>query len=47
VGHAGQISRPSDAAETEDFLAAVARISALEHASLVLREHVLEHVIDG
>jgi uncharacterized protein Yka (UPF0111/DUF47 family) len=89
LGHAGQIGRTTDGAETEDFLAAVARIGALEHdaddaeralaaeavkhasdfrqlhlfaavggkleaaadalkhASLVLREHVLEHVVDG
>jgi uncharacterized protein Yka (UPF0111/DUF47 family) len=87
VGHAGQIGRTADASETEDFLAAIARIGALEHAaddaeralaaeavkhaadfrqlhlfaavggkleaaadalkhaSLVLREYVLEHVI--
>ncbi len=89
VGHAGQIGRAPGAAETEDFLAAIARISALEHeaddaqrslaasavkhagdfrqlhlfaavgdkledaadafkhASLILREQILEHVIDG
>jgi uncharacterized protein Yka (UPF0111/DUF47 family) len=89
VGHAGQIGMMTGAAETEDFLAAIARIGALEHAadeaeralaadaikhaadfrqlhlfsavggrleaaadalkraSLILREHVLEHVIDG
>jgi uncharacterized protein Yka (UPF0111/DUF47 family) len=89
VGHAGQIGRTAGLAETEDFLAAIARIGALEHeaddaertlaasavqhagdfrqlhlfaavgdkleaaadalkhASLILREQVLEHVIDG
>ncbi len=89
VGHAGQIGRAVGGDETEDFLAAIARIralehesddaerllaasavqhakdfrqlhlysavgdrleaaaDALEHASLILREHVLEHVIDG
>jgi uncharacterized protein Yka (UPF0111/DUF47 family) len=89
LGHAGQIGRTADGAETEDFLAAIAQIGALEHAaddaeralaaeaikhaadfrqlhlftavggkleaaadalkhaSLVLREHVLEHVIVG
>ena len=89
VGHAGRIGRATDAAETEDFLAAVARIGALEHeaddaeravaaeavkhaadfrqlhlfaavggkleaasdalkhASFILREYVLEHVIDA
>jgi len=89
VGHAGCIGRTAGAAETEDFLAAIARIGALEHqaddaerslaasavkhaadfrqlhlfaavggkleaaadalkhASLILREHILEHVIDG
>ncbi len=33
VGHAGQIGRAAGAAETEDFLAAVDRIGALEHAA--------------
>ena len=89
VGHATQISPAAGTVETEDFLAAIARIGALEHeaddaeralaadavkhaadfrqlhlfsavggkleaaadalkhASLILREHVLEHVIDG
>jgi uncharacterized protein Yka (UPF0111/DUF47 family) len=89
VGHAGQIGLMAGAAETEDFLTAIARIGALEHAaddaqralaaeaiksaadfrqlhlfaavgerleaaadalkqaSLILREHVLEHVVDG
>jgi uncharacterized protein Yka (UPF0111/DUF47 family) len=89
VGHAGQIGRATGAAETEDFLTAIARIGALErdaddaertlaasavkhaadfrqlhlfaavggkleaaadalkHASLILREHVLEHVVDA
>ena len=89
IGHAGEIGRVSGAAETEDFLAAIACIGALEHAaddaeralaadavkhaadfrqlhlfaavgskletaadalkqtSLMLREHVLEHVIDA
>ncbi|WP_404712905.1 DUF47 domain-containing protein [Sphingomonas sp. MMS24-J13] len=89
LGHASQIGRAASAAETEDFLAAIDRIAALEHqaddaqrglassafrqakdfrqlhlltaiggkieaaadalkhASLILREHVLEDVIDG
>jgi uncharacterized protein Yka (UPF0111/DUF47 family) len=89
VGHAGQIGAATGVAETEDFLAAIARIGGLEHeaddaeralaasavrhagdfrqlhvfaavgdkleaaadalkhASLILREQVLEHVIDG
>lgn len=89
VGHAGQIGRVEGVAETEDFLAAIARIAALEHeaddaqrslaaraiqhaedfrqlhlfgavgdkleaaadamkhASVILREQVLDHVIDG
>ena len=89
VGHAGQIGLLAGAAETEDFVSAIARIGALEResdeaeralaadaithardfrqlhlfaavggrleaaadalkkASLILREHVLEHVIDG
>jgi uncharacterized protein Yka (UPF0111/DUF47 family) len=89
VGHAGQIGQAAGAAETDDFLAAIARIAALEHeaddaerrlsasaiqhasdfrhlhlfaavggrleaaadalkhASLILREQGLEHVIDG
>ena len=89
VGHAGQIGQAAGIAETEDFLAAIASISKLEHqaddaerdlaasavqhaadfrqlhlfaavgdkleaaadalkkASLILREQVLEHVVDG
>lgn len=89
VGHAGEIGRVKGAAETEDFLGAIARIGALEHeaddaqrslaasavqhagdfrqlhlftavgdkleaaadalkvASLILREQVLEHVVNG
>jgi uncharacterized protein Yka (UPF0111/DUF47 family) len=89
VGHAGQIGLAEGIAETEDFLAAVARIGmleheaddaerslaasavqhaadfrqlhlfaavgdkleaaadALKHASLILREQILEHVVDG
>jgi len=89
LGHAAQIGHPTGAAETEDFLNAIDRISVLEHeadgaqrnvaatavqhaknfrqlhlfaaiggkleaaadaikhASLILREHVLEDVIDG
>jgi uncharacterized protein Yka (UPF0111/DUF47 family) len=89
LGHATQIGRASGRAETEDFLTAIDRVSALEHraddaeraltvaavehaedfrqlhlftaigdrfeaaadalkhASLLLREHVLEDVIDG
>jgi uncharacterized protein Yka (UPF0111/DUF47 family) len=78
LGHAGQIGHAAGIAETEDFLAAIASISKLEHqadqhaadfrqlhlfavvgdkleaaadalkkASLILREQVLEHVVDG
>jgi hypothetical protein len=89
LGHASQIGRPAGAAETEDFLTAIDRISvlvhaaddaqrnvaatavqhardfrqlhlfaaiggkleaaadAIKHASLILREHVLDDVIDG
>ena len=89
VGHAGQIGRSGGVEDTEDFLAAIARIGllehesddaerslaasavqhagdfrqlhlyaavgdkletaadALKHASLILREQVLEHVVDG
>ena len=89
VGHAGQIGRAAGGADTEEFLAAIARIGALEHeaddaqrrlaasaiqhagdfrqlhlfaaigdrleaasdalkhASLILREQVLEHMVDG
>jgi uncharacterized protein Yka (UPF0111/DUF47 family) len=89
LGHASQIGRSAGAAETEDFLTAIDRITALEHgadeaqrtlaataiqhakdfrqlhlfaaigvkleaaadalkhASLILREHVFEDVIDG
>jgi uncharacterized protein Yka (UPF0111/DUF47 family) len=89
LGHAAQIGRSASAAETEDFLMAIDRVTAFEHdadeaqrrvaataiqhatdfrqlhlfaaiggkleaaadamkhASLILREHVLEDVIDG
>jgi uncharacterized protein Yka (UPF0111/DUF47 family) len=89
LGHAAQIGRSASAAEAEDFLMAIDRVTAFEHdadeaqrrvaataiqhatdfrqlhlfaaiggkleaaadalkhASLILREHVLEDVIDG